>query len=152
MGDGGHRVRPGGRRPAFVRDCDARSARLGPGFCQVCEALIPKADGTPHKGRTICGPECRAKLDRAWYEASDNWLRRQVYERDKTCRKCGQYGDEVDHIKALCLLTETEAQDVFWWGLGNLQLLCHDCHAKKTAEDVRLLKSKRISRAEDLLQ
>jgi 5-methylcytosine-specific restriction endonuclease McrA len=49
-------------------------------------------------------------------------IRRRVWERDGSrCVLCGQPGTEVDHIR-------DDSSD-----LGNLQLLCTDCHHVKTA-------------------
>jgi hypothetical protein len=50
-------------------------------------------------------------------------VRRQVWQRDGgRCVRCGQPGDEIDHIR-------DDSPE-----LGNLQLLCTNCHHAKTAE------------------
>ena len=50
----------------------------------------------------------------------------QIRERDDyTCQKCGQWGNEVDHIVAI------RHGGTMWKG-GNLQVLCSKCHRRKT--------------------
>ena len=52
---------------------------------------------------------------------ADNW----------TCRNCGRYGNECDHIHPL----ERGGKP---YALGNLQTLCRGCHIAKTrAENTR---------------
>jgi len=64
-------------------------------------------------------------------------LREIVLKRDKhKCQKCGEFGDEVDHIKAVCL-------DGDMWDLKNLRILCEACHLVKTRKDMAELKMKR---------
>lgn len=56
--------------------------------------------------------------------------RRLALERDDwTCQDCGGWGDEVDHIKPV-------HQGGAKWELDNLQVLCPDCHIKKTRRDM----------------
>ena len=53
-------------------------------------------------------------------------LRRAVIDRDRgVCRRCGQPGAEIDHINGASL------------DPANLQLLCADCHRKKTMQQIR---------------
>ena len=59
--------------------------------------------------------------------------RLRFYTNDPTCQHCGRLtqhpkGYVIDHIQALCN-GGTDTDD-------NLQLLCHDCHDKKTAKDL----------------
>lgn len=59
-------------------------------------------------------------------------LREFILERDKKCAICGHTGDyfnplEVDHI------IEYAAGGDFW-NKDNLQVLCSNCHKRKTAE------------------
>ena len=50
----------------------------------------------------------------------------QVRERDDyTCQKCGEWGNEVDHIKAI-------RHGGAMWDGDNLQVLCSRCHIRKT--------------------
>lgn len=50
---------------------------------------------------------------------------------------------EVDHVIPLAVVALTIPEPLRWayWGPPNLQGLCHDCHAVKTREDVRLIRS-----------
>ena len=68
---------------------------------------------------------------RSWYRKG-RWrrLRLQVLtEGGYACASCGDYGDEVDHIvprrKSLAQFFDRD----------NLQILCRDCHIKKTRRD-----------------
>ncbi len=139
------------KRPPFILECDEREIRNGPGYCKVCEKLIPKADGTPHRGRNTCDSrECRRKVEEAWRERARMFNNQStvVYERDHgTCAKCGKecgYGGwEADHIKALCLLTDEERRDTYWWSADNVQTLCHACHVTKTRDDMAKLRELR---------
>jgi HNH endonuclease len=56
----------------------------------------------------------------------DPAIRKAVVERDcGNCVVCGQPGTEIDHIAS-------SSAD-----LTNLQLLCHECHQKKTSQNFR---------------
>lgn len=44
---------------------------------------------------------------------------------------------ELDHVKPLWSLTAGERLELKWWLPFNLQLLCHWCHAAKSAEEAR---------------
>ena len=58
-------------------------------------------------------------------------LRRAVFERDNfRCRKCGQQGTEVDHVRG----PSSE--------LSNLQLLCSGCHREKTMRSFQRISRK----------
>ena len=64
---------------------------------------------------------------------SRRWVRvrRQVLDASNwRCARCGRYGNEVDHIEPL-------HQGGDPWALDNLQVLCRDCHIRKTAAENR---------------
>lgn len=75
------------------------------------------------------------------FYSSNKWkkVRDFVKKRDKmVCQRCGSWSEEryeVDHI------TELTWDNVDDWNVAynpdNLQLLCHNCHTKKTREDKR---------------
>ena len=141
MGD--HRQHPNQGRPQFVIECDERERVNGAGYCKVCCKLIPKRDGSPHRGRLYCSNECRALVETCW----KNWLAeidRMTLIRDAnyTCANCGdrfsQFDLEIDHIVALC----NAPRDVYYWSKDNLQVLCKKCHKKKTKHDVAEMKRK----------
>jgi 5-methylcytosine-specific restriction endonuclease McrA len=55
-------------------------------------------------------------------------IRNKIIGRDNgCCRKCGKFGNEIDHING-------DSDD-----LDNLQLLCHDCHLLKTKSRLTIL-------------
>jgi 5-methylcytosine-specific restriction endonuclease McrA len=63
--------------------------------------------------------------------------RRAVSRRDKhTCQSCGKNcrGEayDIDHVKPLFEANN----DPSYWQLGNLRLLCKECHKDKTREDM----------------
>lgn len=72
------------------------------------------------------------------FYSSSKWIktRDNIRERDKfTCQKCGSFTAkryEVDHI------IELTWDNVDDWNIAynpdNLQLLCHDCHGRKTKQ------------------
>jgi len=60
-------------------------------------------------------------------------LRLRMYLADPCCKSCGRltahpHGYQIDHIKPLHLGGEDKAD--------NLQLLCIECHGKKTADEM----------------
>ena len=61
-------------------------------------------------------------------------LRKRILERDAwTCRECGRYANEVDHVRAL-------RKGGAAWDESNLQVLCggrEGCHAQKTRRENR---------------
>ncbi|MEE4303592.1 MAG: HNH endonuclease signature motif containing protein [Wenzhouxiangella sp.] len=75
----------------------------------------------------IRGPSRRVGKDRRWPA-----LRLQALRRDGwRCVQCGnRVGLEVDHIKPV-----RDAPDLAF-ELGNLQVLCTSCHAKKTRHEM----------------
>jgi 5-methylcytosine-specific restriction endonuclease McrA len=173
-----HRDPPLPKRPPFVVECDEREKRNGAGYCKVCEKLIPKADGTPHLGRLYCSNKCKRRVEDAWWQYSPNHLSELVMKRDQgKCAICGEtkkipyeyrshdmvdgkwqtvtktgYNSdiEIDHIKALCLLNDEERKDLYWWGLDNLQTLCHACHVAKTRDDMAKLRQIRRRTPDEL--
>ena len=48
-----------------------------------------------------------------------------------TCRECGGYGNQVDHVIPIDRL----AADADLCALGNLQCLCASCHWRKTRQE-----------------
>lgn len=44
----------------------------------------------------------------------------------------------VDHVRPLWSLDDAERLDLAWWLPFNLQLLCGDCHGRKTADEARI--------------
>lgn len=66
---------------------------------------------------------------RALHTDSKAWkaIRRRILARDLyLCRRCGKYGDQVDHVDG-----DSHNNDE-----GNLQTLCRHCHSRKTAAEV----------------
>ena len=58
-------------------------------------------------------------------------VRLAVLDRDSwCCQKCGNYGNEADHIKRII-----DGGPV--WEMGNIQTLCRDCHIAKSADEKR---------------
>lgn len=69
------------------------------------------------------------KLDQARWRA----VRRRVLRRDGfTCRHCGKYGKECDHIVPLHV---DDKQDPY--APSGLQCLCRGCHIAKTRRENR---------------
>lgn len=67
---------------------------------------------------------------RGLHTASPAWraIRRDILQRDRcTCRHCGQYGNQVDHVNGDSHDQRPE----------NLQTLCVQCHSRKTLADAR---------------
>lgn len=81
------------------------------------------------------------KIRDSGFYSSKKWLntRDSIRKRDKmTCRKCGSFSEtkyEVDHI------IELTWDNIDNWDISynpdNLQLLCHNCHTRKTRKDKR---------------
>ena len=64
----------------------------------------------------------------AWGDIRRRVLRRDAYR----CVKCRKPGNEVDHIIPVARCAELGINP---HELGNLQTLCHGCHAEKTEAD-----------------
>ena len=83
-----------------------------------------------------------AGIHRMAYDNNDGRLRGRklqaarlrIWSADPHCARCGKlvaypHGFELDHIKALHKDGSTNDDE-------NLQVLCHPCHAEKTAKDM----------------
>lgn len=125
------------------RKCpDAPYRHLPFGNCALCGKLIPKKDGMVNRHR-----RWHTKCKELYYAASMPqfayvWLKAH---RGHTCAVCGREasrpgnrrtGLEVDHIIPLKLVP----RKLRYWMPGNLQLLCHECHAAKTTQDRRAIR------------
>ena len=81
-----------------------------------------KAVGRKH-GQVVNRQATRAlnTNSKAW-----RYIRLEILIRDRyTCRDCGRYGNEVDHVDG-----DSHHNDD-----ANLQTLCHRCHSSKTAKE-----------------
>lgn len=111
------------KRPALPRPA--------PGVCVLC--------GTPLTGRqrAWCSKGCAD----VWMGASTPAIARThlLALHGARCWTCGTTDGrlDVDHVRPLWSLTDTEAREPRWWLPGNLQLLCGPCHKTKTAEEAK---------------
>ena len=92
------------------------------GVCSVCGPL-PKPDGWTdyHRQRNQTSRQSRG------YGANWERLRKRVLAAGALCRMCGHPATQVDHIIPKAR-GGTDAE-------SNLQPLCADCHAQKTATE-----------------
>lgn len=147
--DPSYSVRDPNRTPHSAL-CPEKQKRLPPlapqppvGFCQWClnEVLYPeghKLAGQRHKLRRW-HKECFAEFDIA---RSSGAARRFIFKRDKgVCAGCSKdciYDDWFcDHIKPIWSAPKPlpiDRRDEFYGG-GNLQTLCPDCHKAKTSRE-----------------
>jgi 5-methylcytosine-specific restriction protein A len=94
-----------------------------------CSALVVKGRCEEHARERQAELQHRT-LGRGVYNTA-RWkrVRRRVLLRDAyTCRSCGRWGNEVDHIVPIA-----EGGDP--WAMSNLQTLCKGCHSRKTAKE-----------------
>ncbi len=80
---------------------------------------------------------------------SKRWqrTRRIVIARDVLCRACGhKAGTDVDHIVSARVIVERFGVEEFY-NPDRCQLLCHGCHAKKTATESGWAGSKTVTSA-----
>lgn len=81
------------------------------------------------------------KIRDSGFYSSNKWLsvRDSIRKRDKmTCKKCGSFTSkyyEVDHIQELTWDNISDYDIAY--NPNNLQLLCHNCHTRKTRKDKR---------------
>lgn len=76
------------------------------------------------------GQVANRQATRALNTGSKHWraIRRQVLVRDHyTCRSCGKYGNEVDHIDGDSTHNPNDG--------SNWQTLCKPCHSRKTVTE-----------------
>ena len=114
-----------GRESTLIRIPEQYKVNEQKGLCRVCGGAIVK----PY--RKYCGDDCWAKYQQCfltWGMHKKNIIK----ERGHRCEKCGVEGKpiELDHITAII-----NGGDM--WNKENLQLLCHQCHNKKTGADMR---------------
>lgn len=117
----------------------------GRGWCRWCgaEILNPKT-GELHKTRTWCAHGRCLKAYRL--HTDHNSQRHHLIQRDGAgCKECGsEERCEVDHFIALAVAWEVFRDDLRWrwfFSPAQLRLLCGRCHAKKTVQDVALMKA-----------
>jgi hypothetical protein len=104
------------------------------GTCRWCGNPTLRPDGTL-RAKANWHQEC---LDPYFIITRQSYAKKAVNKRDKgICAKCGKVCKskkewQLDHIVALKDIPE---KDVKYWGMGNLQIQCLDCHKKKTTEE-----------------
>lgn len=103
-----------------------RAETLMPRKAPVHRPYKPKTPMHNARGRDATDRQRR----RAMHTGSKGWKlqRARVLARDEyTCRQCGRFGDQVDHINsnAHVLVTDDE-----------LQTLCLICHSAKTMREM----------------
>ena len=117
-----------------------------PGCCRWCGLPIDKAQ----EPRAQCWHKACVKEYRII--AFPDFGKEACAERSGyKCAICGQEFDhiqvwhqcELDHIIPLAICP----RELRYWGLENLQILCHDCHARKTALDIWRIKRFRATAA-----
>lgn len=103
-----------------------------PDHCSVCAARPAMINSMSYADRR----EYMRKYQREWVAK-----RRAAFFDDKTCEKCGSIDRlELDHIDP-----STKVHHAIWsWAeerrideIAKCQILCHDCHLNKTADDYR---------------
>lgn len=110
-----------------------RNERPAPGTCSLCSSPIPEGS----RRRTWCSQRCVDLWDLATRPSAQRAQLRWWFD---GCWSCGRTHDDdglrldldVDHIRPLWSLTEVERGELRWWLPFNLQLLCPDCHKRKT--------------------
>ena len=127
------------------------------GLCRWCELPVP-----PQK-RTWCGVGCvRAYGMAQGLQRSADGSYLLSTPLDTSCAECGLAGAwtndggrwpsfnlEIDHIVALSVAFYRGERDrLRAYTLDNLQWLCHNCHAVKTADDRRRLANLEAGRPE----
>lgn len=104
----------------------------------------------PFEGRAgcpMCGEKPKEKRRRWHPECVEMWhyiafpqiaISLLVKLHGRKCWSCGRVGAlELEHIRPLWSLSDEERRDLKWWLPFNLQLLCRECHAAKTAREAR---------------
>jgi hypothetical protein len=110
-----------------------------PGWCRWCDEPIEprlKKNGKAHARQTTMHKGC---ADEYWMAQNVSRFKPQLIERDgAACVDCGPDGAflEVDHEVPLWKVTDLPpAQRRKYFLLGNLRLLCFDCHNRKSAKE-----------------
>ena len=109
------------------------------GFCRWCdEAIEPrlKKNGQPHKRQASMHRWCADEYGLA--QNVSRWRGALVKRDGDQCTECGPDGKflQVDHVVPLWKVADLEpAQRRQYFLLGNLQLLCFDCHKQKSAKE-----------------
>jgi 5-methylcytosine-specific restriction protein A len=106
-----------------------------------CPAIVEQGRCPRHQRKEADRPNPQV---RAWYR-SPAWrqLRAIVLRAQPCCvavldgRCCGRPATDVDHIRA------HSGDAGLFWNRANLQGLCHECHARKTRSEARLVGSGR---------
>lgn len=133
------------RPPAYPYE-----AEVARGGCAMC------GEKRPTTRRRYCSEGCGQLADYPWGPRfAAYWIARDTFGEGVTprCFECGltarQAADahgvlrifsavlELDHSRPLWSLSATERLEIKWWLPGNLALLCHWCHAAKTAREAK---------------
>jgi len=95
------------------------------GKCRVCGKAVQRPF------RKYCSGKCSLKYQEC-FKSWASYKKEVIAERGHKCEKClDEKKDlEFDHITAII-----NGGDM--WDKTNLQLLCRQCHAKKTVADMR---------------
>ncbi len=110
-----------------------------PGWCRWCDGAIPprlKKNGQPHKRQASMHRNC---ADDHWMAQNVSRWRGALAKRDgDQCTECGPDGAflQVDHSVPLWKVADLPVvQRRQYFLLGNLQLLCINCHKRKSAKE-----------------
>ncbi len=119
----------------MVRDIPIRYNSFGEPFCAVPNCMKLPDKFKNGNSRKYCDLHDSYSLIRERYWS---FFKTRILMRDVCCVKCGSKEDlQVDHIIAL-----VNGGDM--WNENNLQTLCVECHKKKTKEDLKERKKKKI--------
>jgi len=97
--------------------------------------ILPKPHRAVSRREQEQGWASRQAEYRGWY-ASPTWraLRRIVLQRDAgLCRACGKAAGVSAHIDHI---TPHRGDWTLFTTEANLQVLCHECHSKKTVQEM----------------
>lgn len=119
---------------AAPRPCLSPGCRVAAEFgSSYCAAHKRKPAPRPRDDR-------RASAQDRGYDARWQRFRLWFLAKHPVCAHCSRPATDVDHITP-----HSGPRDPLFWDQDNLQPLCHSCHSRKTAADVRAGLAGRIS-------
>ncbi len=118
-----------------VRKTEEEKRKRSERFSGEKNPMFGRTHNAETREKIRVAPKVKGEKHHAWKGGTAKWWRQQILKgQNNTCQRCGlqDFSEgfmEVDHIKSKKIYPESQ------FDLNNGQVLCPNCHRRKTMED-----------------